>query len=141
MIEVLNQQKRYPVDPEISRVLLKKLIKYYQLKDPEITLAFVTNKVIKNLHFRFLQKNTPTDVLSFPIGEKNVDGKYYLGDIIISAPKAFQQGTAQGHGLDREIELLTIHGFLHLCGFEHFQGLEEEEEKVRNIMLAGKNGD
>lgn len=119
---------------------MEKLIKYFRLKEPEITLAFVTNKVITDLHFRFLKKNTPTDVLSFPIGEKNVDGKFYLGDIIISAPKAFQQGKIRGHGMSREIELLTIHGFLHLCGFEHFQGMEEEEEKVRNIMLVEENG-
>lgn len=102
-----------------------------------MTLAFVTSKVIKNLNRKFLRKNSSTDVLSFPIREKAADGKFYLGDIIISVPQAFRQCLNKKHGLERELELLTIHGFLHLVGYEHFKGLEEEEEKIINLLLEG----
>lgn len=140
MIEIINQQSKYWINKNKFKLLLEKLVKYYQLSNPEITLAFVTNRTIRELNRKFLNKDAPTDVLSFPVREKEADGKYYLGDIIISAHMAFQQCFSEQHGLQRELEYLTIHGFLHLQGFEHSQGLEEEEEKIRKLVLAGENG-
>ena len=140
MIEIINQQSKYWINKNKFKLLLEKLVKYYDLPNPEVTLAFVTNRIIRDLNRKFLEKDAPTDVLSFPVREKEADGKYYLGDIIISAHKAFQQCFSETHGLERELEYLTIHGFLHLQGFEHSQGLEEEEKKIRKIMLAGENG-
>jgi probable rRNA maturation factor len=114
---------------------MARLVDHYQLDDPEVTLAFVNNKAIQELNRQFLKKNAPTDVLSFPMGEKGADGKYYLGDIIISVPKAHEQATEKEHGLEKEMEILTIHGFLHLMGYEHFKGLEKEEKKIRKLFL------
>ncbi len=135
MIEILNQQKRYEVNTLRLVRLLKDLIRRYQIPNPEITVALVNNKPIRDLHRRFLKKDKPTDVLSFPVREKGPDGKYYLGDIIISVPYASIQSKAQRHSLQLEVEFLTIHGLLHLQGFEHFQGLEEEEQAVRAQWL------
>lgn len=140
MIEIINQQRRLRIDTNPFKNLLKRLIAHYKLQDSEITLAFVNNKAIKELNAKFLKKNTPTDVLSFPIGEKGSDGKFYLGDIIISVPKANKQSKEKKHALERELELLTVHGFLHLLGFEHFEGIEEEEGKIRKLFLKGENG-
>ncbi len=137
MIEIINQQNRYWISKEPFLKLLQKLSSHYNLQESEVTLAFVTNKVIKNLNRKFLRKNSSTDVLSFPIREKAADGKFYLGDIIISIPQAFRQCLNKTHGLERELELLTIHGFLHLVGYEHFKGLEEEEKKITNLLLEG----
>ena len=137
MIEIINQQQRYWVNPKTFKDLLKRLIEHYGLKDPEVTLAFVGTKTIKRLNRQFLKKNEPTDVLSFPLGERGADGKFYLGDIAISVPQAFKQCFREKHGLERELEILTVHGFLHLLKFEHSAGIEEEEEKVRNIVLEG----
>ena len=83
-----------------------------------------------------MKKDKPTDVLSFPLGEKGPDGKFYLGDIVIAVPVAFRQARAKGHGLDRELRLLAIHGFLHLLGYDHFAGIEEEERKAHRLYLA-----
>jgi probable rRNA maturation factor len=135
MIEIINRQNRYWILQNRFRALLKQLIEFYKIDDPEVTLAFVRSTVIKKLNKDFLNKNTPTDVLSFPIGEKAADGKYYLGDIIISPAFAFEQCLTKQHGLERELEILTIHGFLHLLGFEHSKGLEEEDIKIRNLFL------
>ena len=135
MIEILNQQKRYEVNTDRLKRLLEDLLRRYQIPDPEITLALVNNKPIRDLHRRFLKKDKPTDVLSFPVREKGPDGKYYLGDIIISVPYAAGQSKTQGHSLQQEVEFLVIHGLLHLQGFEHFKGLEEEEKKVRTMWI------
>jgi probable rRNA maturation factor len=135
MIEILNQQKRFEVNTDRLKRLLEYLIHRYQIPDPEITLALVNNKPIRELHRRFLKKDKPTDVLSFPVHEKGPDGKYYLGDIIISVPYASGQSKAQGHSLQQEVEYLVIHGLLHLQGFEHYEGLEEEEQEVRTMWM------
>jgi len=134
MIEIINQQHKYWLNPKRFKDLLKKLVEYYKLKDPEVVLVFVDTKTIKQLNLKFLKKNAPTDVLSFPLGEKSVNGKYYLGDIVISVPQAFKQCFSQEHGLEKELELLTIHGFLHLIGFDHSAGIEEEEDKIQKLI-------
>jgi len=138
MIEILNQQKRYRINKDKFKSLLHKLCSHYKIKNAEITLAFVTNQVIRDLNRKFLNKNTFTDVLSFPIREKGADGKFYLGDIIISAPQAFRQSSREKHSLERELEYLTIHGFLHLNEYEHFKGLEEEEGEIRKLLFRKK---
>lgn len=135
MIEIINQQDRYRLNPRRFKDLLQKLIEHYQMKDPEVSLVFVDTKAIKKLNRRFLRRNAATDVLSFPINEKSADGKFYLGDIIISVSQAFKQCSSQKHGLERELEFLTIHGFLHLLGFDHGAGIEEEEAKIRSLLL------
>ena len=140
MIEILNQQNKHKVNPKIFEGLLEKLVELYQLEDPEVTLAFVDNPVIEDLNTKYLNKKTPTDVLSFPINEKSADGLYYLGDIIISVPYASQQCLSKSHSLERELEILAVHGFLHLLGFEHFKGMEEEEEKIHKLVFKEKHG-
>ena len=134
MIEIINQQHRYWLNIRKFKELLKRLSTHYKLNDPEITLVFTDNRAIKKLNKQYLKKNAPTDVLSFPLGEKGADGKYYLGDIVISVPQAFKQCFSEEHGLERELEFLTIHGFLHLLGYEHSEGIEEEEEKMENLL-------
>ncbi len=134
MIEIINQQHKYWLNVRKYKELLKKLSARYKLNNPEITLVFVDNRTIKKLNKKYLNKDAPTDVLSFPMGEKSANGKYYLGDIVISVPQAFKQCFSQEHGLERELELLAVHGFLHLLGYEHSEGIEEEEEKIEDLF-------
>ncbi len=126
MITIINRQKKSPVRIRAFERLLADLAKRYRLGDPEVTLAFVGERAIRTLN----------DVLSFPLGEKAPDGKFYLGDIVISVPVAARQAREKGHGLDRELRLLAIHGFLHLLGYDHFAGIEEEERKAHRLYLA-----
>jgi probable rRNA maturation factor len=140
MIEIINRQRKHKIKKNKYKSLLKRLVEHYKLEKPEVTLAFVNNKTIEELNFTFLNKKAPTDVLSFPIREKAADGKFYLGDIIISAREAYEQAIAEGHPLERELEILVIHGFLHLLGFEHAKGLEQEEEHIQNLLFEGKHG-
>ena len=137
MIEAINRQKTFRIDLDKCEGLLRRLVKHYRLKKSELVLAFVDNKAIQKLNRDFRKKDAPTDVLSFPYRENGPDGKYYLGDIIISVPKAFDQARELGHSLDRELEYLTIHGFLHLLGYEHSEGHEQEEKKIRRLMGRG----
>ena len=134
MIEIINRQNNHWIDSRSFQFLLNTLAEQYDLNDPEISLAFVNDDEIKTLNQKYLNKNNPTDVLSFPIGEKGPDGKFYLGDIIISVPRAYEQSVEKKHSLENELKLLTIHGFLHLIGYEHFKGIEEEEKKIWGFL-------
>ena len=115
---------------------------YYDLQGKELTLVLVDNKTIKKLNKKFLKRDYPTDVLSFPINENTAEGTYYVGDIIISVPQAFNQCFKLNHGLGKEIEILTIHGFLHLIGYNHETDkgeMRREEEKLQRLILSKIN--
>jgi len=136
MITILNRQRKHRVRIRAFERLLGDLARTYRLAESEVSLAFVGERAIRTLNRRFMKKDKPTDVLSFPLGEKGPDGKYYLGDIVIAVPVAARQAREKGHGLDRELRLLAIHGFLHLLGYDHFAGIEEEERKAHRRHLV-----
>jgi probable rRNA maturation factor len=94
----------------------------------DITVVITVDNQIQDLNRQFRQIDTSTDVLSFGSGEMDPDtGNTYLGDVIISYPQAVIQAGIAGHPVESELQLLTIHGTLHLFGFDH----SDEKEKVR----------
>jgi len=133
MIEIINRQKKHPVRTKTFKRLVAGLITHYGLDDPEVTLSFVGAAAIRTLNRKYLKKDRPTDVLSFPVGTRAADGKYYLGDIVIAVPVAYRQSLEKGHGLERELSALAIHGFLHLLGYDHDAGIEEQERIARRL--------
>jgi probable rRNA maturation factor len=137
MIEILNRQKKYRIDPGRFERLLRKLVRHYGLNRPELTLSFVDDPEIRELNRKFRKKNKATDVLSFPLMERAADGKFYLGDIVVSVATASAQAAELGHGLEGELEFLTVHGFLHLLGFDHGRGHEAEEAKIIATLRKG----
>jgi probable rRNA maturation factor len=137
MVEILNSQTKCRINKRALGRLMEALVRRYRLKSPEIGLALVGDQVIRRLNRRFLQEDKVTDVLSFPIGRKAGDGKYYLGDIVIAPDRARRQAREKGHSLERELQALVIHGFLHLLGFDHFKGIEEEEARLQKLYGAG----
>lgn len=135
MIEILNTQTKHRVNKRRLAGLLETLVRHYRLRPPELSLALVGERVIRRLNRDFLKEDKVTDVLSFPLARTAADGNYYLGDIIIAPAQADRQARRQGHGLDRELEVLVIHGFLHLLGYDHFRGIEEEETRMQKLYL------
>lgn len=85
--------------------------------DYELSLVLTGDEKLHELNLQFMGQDRPTDVLSFPSGDAEESG--YLGDIIISVPRARQQAEQRGHSLEQELQLLTIHGLLHLLGHDH----------------------
>ncbi len=74
-----------------------------------------TDRELRRLNRDFLEKDYATDVLSFPAANPNGS----LGEIAISLPRAKRQAAEYGHGVEREIQLLMLHGVLHLLGMDH----------------------
>lgn len=112
-------------------------------KDAEVSVSFVSNKEIKSLNKAYRNKDSETDVLSFPLtsedGTQEVNsetGHVLLGDIVISLEMAVKQADMYGHSLEREVGFLTVHSMLHLLGYDHETSplderlMREKEEAV-----------
>ncbi len=101
--------------------------------DADLTLVVSDDDAIRELNRNFLGNDSPTDVLSFPANEMDPEtGRRYLGDVIISLPRAREQAEGAGHLVEAELQLLVIHGVLHLLGYDH----AEAEEKA--LMWAAQ---
>ena len=96
--------------------------------DSELTIVLANDARLQELNREYLGIDEPTDVLSFPASETDPEtGARYIGDILVSIPRAKSQATAAGHPLESEVQLLVVHGVLHLLGHDH----AEAEEKAR----------
>ncbi len=95
-----------------------------------MTVALTDDEVIQQLNFTYRGQDKATDVLSFAAGEPMpgmADGPLYLGDVIISVPTARRQAAKAGHSLLAELQLLAVHGTLHLLGLDHVDKIEKRE--------------
>jgi probable rRNA maturation factor len=93
----------------------------------DLTIALVDEARIQGLNRDFLGQDTPTDVLSFPADEPDPEtGCLYLGDVVISVARAAEQARERGHTVEAEMQLLVVHGVLHLLGHDHARTAEKE---------------
>lgn len=127
---------------EYEKTIEKVLNKCYEEEDLVdskliITVTLTTPEEIKKINKKYRNIDKSTDVLSFPMFEKdeldekirNKDFLYedVLGDIVISIEKVQEQAEEYGHSFDRELSYMIVHGFYHLMGYDH---IEEEDKKV-----------
>jgi probable rRNA maturation factor len=90
--------------------------------DSELSIILTNDARLHELNLNYLGVDAPTDVLSFPASETDPEtGAHYVGDILISIPRAQAQAQAAGHSLEAEVQLLVVHGVLHLLGHDHAQ--------------------
>lgn len=124
-IEIIPDFRRVFMPDMLERAAKAALLQQ-SAPDADLTLVLTGDTQIQVLDRDFLGKDAPTDVLSFPSFETDPEtGRRYLGDIIISVPRAEAQSIAAGHSLEAELSLLVVHGVLHLLGHDH-AGAEEK---------------
>lgn len=100
----------------------------------EFSVVIDSDEKLRQLNSEFLGNDAPTDVLSFPSEEFDPDEQaQYIGDVIISYPRAEAQALTAGHPVINELQLLVVHGTLHLLGHDH----AEPEEKA--VMWAAQD--
>lgn len=143
---ISNEQKKVKIPTGIRLLIRRCCHAVLELENfegsAEVSVTFVDNERIHELNLQYRNIDRETDVLSFPLGENgeydvNLDtGAKMLGDIVISAEKAFEQAELYNHPLQREIGFLTVHSMLHLLGYDHEKGgleevhMREKEETV-----------
>ncbi|MCL2633336.1 MAG: rRNA maturation RNase YbeY [Oscillospiraceae bacterium] len=107
----------------------------------EVSMALVSDYEIRSLNYKYRKIDTSTDVLSFLDGEPDYETKsVILGDIIISAETAVRQANEYGHSVERELSFLTVHGMLHLLGYDHDSPANEKKMFDKQNAILGKLG-
>lgn len=150
-VYITNNQKAVKI-PSGLRILIRRAcnaaLEYEKFEgNTEVSVIFVDNEEIAKLNEQYRGKPTPTDVLSFPLGEGNhydinqETGAAMLGDIVISMERAMEQAEMYGHSLQREVAFLTVHSMFHLLGYDHEAGGIEavrmrEKEEATLIQLG-----
>ena len=114
MVEVVNRQRRLKLDTEAWTMFAAKALDAIGKSESSATIAFVSDKRIRELNRDFRGVDNATDVLSFPAEEK-----FNLGDIAVSVDTAAVQAKENGLPFEGEIAQLILHGLLHLCGYDH----------------------
>lgn len=142
------------IDPEYRRLVSPDLLRRAaqatlgQAGAPpsaELTIVVASDGRVRDLNRQFLGEDAPTDVLSFPSAPDSgpdqraefvtaPEASAYLGDVIISYPRARAQAEAAGHPVEAELQLLAVHGVLHLLGYDHL----EADEKARMWAIQGQ---
>jgi len=121
MIEVVNRQRRLPLDEGRWRAFAERALKAVPSEGAGATLAFVSDRAMRELNKRWRGKAGTTDVLSFPAGQEEFESAEgaSLGDVVISVEQAARQAAEHGLAFENEVEQLILHGLLHLCGYDH----------------------
>ena len=132
----IKPQKEYE---EIIQDVIKTCYKQEKIENSKliITITLTTPENIKEINKTYRDIDRATDVLSFPIFEKDeldkkIEKKDFeiedmLGDIVISIEKVEEQAVEYGHSFERELSYMLVHGFYHLMGYDH---IEEEDKKI-----------
>ncbi len=147
-----NEQSKYMISPAMRNAVknaVRATLEYIDVRRmTEVSVTFTDNDKIQVLNAQYRRKDSPTDVLSFPLidweSEEELpdDGSSFfplaLGDIVISLEKAHAQAREYGHSFIREVSFLTVHSTLHLLGYDHETGKEDEKEMfgIQDIVMG-----
>lgn len=137
---MIHIQVKEGMKPPVTRKALLRgvqigLERLYANEAVELTLVLTDDEQLQAMNRTYLGIDAPTDVLSFNADFTDPDSQSrYLGDILISIPRAVEQAAANGQTAEAEIMLLAVHGVLHLAGYDH----AEEEEKNRMWALQAE---
>ena len=143
-VDVLNE-----TDIEVDEIELMACARYVmeQLRvhpQADLCLTLVDETAMESLHVKWMDLPGPTDVMSFPMDEMRPPHPDeeppigLLGDIVLCPAVAARQAQAAGHAAEEELLLLTVHGLLHLLGYDHAEAVEEKEmfELQRQLLLT-----
>jgi probable rRNA maturation factor len=122
---LISDRQGLPVDVSALGELARETLRREGLERTELSVSFVDESEIADLHERFMDEPGPTDVLSFPLGDVDEEGTRILGDVVVAPVVAARNNVDDPAG---ELRLLVVHGILHLLGYDH------EEDGARTRM-------
>ena len=122
MVDILDKTGEFKYSDVVEHVVS-------HMTEAEVSVMIVCDKEIQELNLQYRGMDKPTDVLSFPMEDEE-----YLGDIVISLPRARAQAEEYGHSIEREIAFLTAHSMLHLMGYDHEDEMFAKQEEILNEL-------
>lgn len=135
IIQTSNRQEDFQIDDELTSDIEKsiRICLLQELNDDnyEISLSFVSEAEIRKLNRDYRDKDSVTDVLSFPLDDDFAIQTNLLGDIIICCKRAIEQAKEYNHSIKREIVYLVVHSMFHLLGYDHI-------DKSDRIVMRNK---
>ena len=131
-----------PLDPAMLENAALQTLVYAQVEgEVELTLVIGDDRLLQEYNQQYLGIAAPTDVLSFPAEFTDPDTQApYLGDVLISLERAGQQAAAGGHSLLDELQLLVVHGVLHLLGHDHAEAGETARMQTAQDDILARLG-
>lgn len=143
-VEVTKEQQEAI---NLIETCLQQAAKVEEIPDVEVSVTITNDEEIQQINAEHRGMNRPTDVLSFPLYERDEEWMLEegedvvaIGDIVISLDRAIEQANDYGHSLSREIGFLAVHGFLHLLGYDHETPEEEKEMFERQNLILDQIG-
>jgi probable rRNA maturation factor len=133
-VVLLNRQRRRSVSAPRLRRVLRAAARTLRVRG-ELSLVLAGDGLLRRLNRDYRGKDKPTDVLSFP-GD---GGEAGLGDIVISVAKAERNARRFGRSLPQELDVLALHGFLHVLGYDHEADdgvMDRLEGRLRKRLLG-----
>ncbi|HEV2707238.1 MAG TPA: rRNA maturation RNase YbeY [Pyrinomonadaceae bacterium] len=120
-VEVVNRQRKMKIDSERWQAFAAAALSVVPSQGAGATIAFVSDRAMRELNRRWRGKRGTTDVLSFPAEQDEFEKAegLSLGDVVISVEQARRQADEHGLEFDEEVAQLILHGLLHLCGYDH----------------------
>ena len=131
---------------DIIEKVINKCFEIESIKDSKLYISIIlTNpKNIQEINREHRNIDKPTDVLSFPMFEKQelenikLENPEVLGDVIISIEKVKEQAEEYGHGFERELAYMVVHGFYHLMGYDHMEEDDKKEMRIKEENILNK---
>jgi probable rRNA maturation factor len=128
-----SNRQDVPVDEEALRRLATQTLVAEGAADSELSVSFVDEDEMADLHLRYMGEEGPTDVLSFPLDDVDEQGRRIIGDVVVCPEYAARNNP----DLDAEIRLLLVHGILHLLGYDHEEDAQRAEMWARQERYSG----
>ena len=127
-VYVFINPKYEKLNETLCSQIVKKVLNHYDLKSFDVNLIFTSDIYVSNLKKEFFSKNQWTDVIAFPMHNKNE--KFLEGEIYISMPTAKENAKRYKQSYGKELARLVIHGSLHLLGIED-DTIEKKEKMIK----------
>jgi probable rRNA maturation factor len=147
-VNLKTYQRRWQIDPAAIQRYLQKVwntitssIKISGSNQTEVSVVFLNQQQMQKYNKKYRNKNYPTDVLSFPSDGMPQEQEEYLGDILLCIDKAAENAANAGSSIDRELQVLLLHGVLHLLGYDHETDhgeMDALEGKLRKRLISNR---
>ena len=140
MIYIRSPRRRPPVNPDLIELAAGAALRHQKAKG-DLSIVLTSDEELQEFNRDYLGIDAATDVLSFPSSETDPEtGASYLGDILVSIPRAEQQASEAGHPLEAEVQLLVVHGVLHLLGHDHAKAAEKSRMWAAQAAILASLG-